>query len=292
MLLNLKEQKIIQEGKWDLIIRSTTGFMELNLKELFRYKDLILLFVRRDFVSVYKQTILGPIWFVFQPLMTALTFMFVFGGLANIHTGKLPQFLFYMSSLVSWNYFADCVNKTASTFVNNASVFGKVYFPRLAVPVSVVISSMISFLIQFLLFLGIMLYNLGKGVPIQPNWYILLTPLLILIMAGLGLGMGIIISSLTTKYRDLRFLIGFGIQLMMYVSCVIFPLENITSPTKRMLILANPMSIINECFRFAYMGQGYFSWMAIAYCMLVTVVLLLVGTAVFTKVERNFMDTI
>jgi len=288
----LKDNTLNHQENWDVVIKPQSSWLKVNLGDLWRYRDLVMLFVKRDFVSVYKQTILGPLWFVLQPVLTSITFLIVFGSIAKIPTGETPSFLFYLSGLVGWNYFADCLNKTSNTFVNNAGIFGKVYFPRLAVPVSIVISSMINFFIQFVLFLGFFIYYYSKDYPIAPNAYILLTPLLVLIMAGLGLGLGIIISSLTTKYRDLRFLVGFGVQLLMYVSCVIFPLENIDSERYRHFLLLNPMSIIIESFRYAFLGHGYFSWYALAYCCVFTIITLFVGVVFFNRVEKNFMDTV
>ncbi len=213
---------IPDDRNWDMVIEPQRSLLDLRLVELWTYRDLVMLFVRRDFVSVYKQTILGPLWYLIQPLMTTIIFTFVFINIAKLPTDGLPQFLFYMSGTVVWAYFADCLNKTSNTFVQNAGLFGKVYFPRLAVPVSVLISNLIAFGIQFSFFILFVLYFAARGTPLQPNWlWIALSPVLVLMMAGLGLGFGIIVSSLTTKYRDLRFLVTFGVQLLMYATPVI-----------------------------------------------------------------------
>ena len=219
------------DENWDMVIEPQRSLFDLRFGELWRYRDLVLLFVRRDFVAVYKQTILGPLWYLIQPLLTTITFTVIFGQIASLPTDGLPQFLFYMSGTVVWAYFADCLNKTSNTFVRNANLFGKVYFPRMAVPVSILISNLITFAIQFGLFIVFVLFFALRGTPIQPNWtWVALSPLLVLMMAGLGLGFGIIISSLTTKYRDLRFLVTFGVQLLMYATPVIYPVSSIPAP--------------------------------------------------------------
>src|SRR5512139_3898825 len=211
----------LPEEEWTLVIQPQRHLLDLRLGELSRYRDLVMLFFRRDFVATYKQTILGPLWYLIQPLLTTITFTFIFGQIASLPTDGLPQFLFYMSGTVVWSYFASCLTKTSETFVQNANLFGKVYFPRMAVPVSILISNLITFLIQFILLIAFIFYFVLRGTSIQPNWlWIALSPLLILMMAGLGLGFGIIISSLTTKYRDLRFLVTFGVQLLMYATPV------------------------------------------------------------------------
>ena len=263
----------------------------MRLGELWRYKDLVLLFVRRDFISVYKQTILGPLWFLIQPLLTTVTFTFIFGSVAKLPTDGLPQFLFYMSGTVVWSYFASCLTRTSDTFIANSGLFGKVYFPRLAVPLSILIANLITFSIQYSLFLGFMGFFTLQGAILHPSWWILLTPVLILLMAGLGLGFGIIISSLTTKYRDLRFLVTFGVQLMMYATPVILPISSF--PVRfQWIILANPMTSIIEAFRFAYLGAGSVNLGHLAYSFVFMVVAVILGTVIFNRVEQTFMDTI
>ena len=282
----------VETEDWDLIIRPQRRWLDLRLGELWRYQDLVLLFVRRDFVSVYKQTVLGPLWYLIQPLLTALTFTVIFGKLAQLPTDGLPPLLFYMSGTVVWAYFADCLNKTANTFVQNASLFGKVYFPRLAVPMSVLISNLITFLIQFALFLALLVYFGLRGAPVQLHWtWIMFSPVLLLIMAGLGLGFGIIVSSLTTKYRDLRFLVTFGVQLLMYATPVIYPISAI-APRFQWLILANPMTAVVEAFRYAYLGAGTQSLLSLAYSFGFMVLVVLVGAIIFNRVEQTFMDTV
>ena len=276
---------------WDLIIQPKSSWWDLQLYDIWRYKDLLLLFVRRDFVSLYKQTILGPLWFFIQPILTTIIFTIIFGKVAKIPTDGLPPVLFYMTGIVGWNYFADCLNNTSATFTKNATIFGKVYFPRLIVPLSIVISNLIKFAIQFLLLIGFLAYYLSKGAAINPNSYIFLTPILLLMMAGLGLGFGIIISSLTTKYRDLQFLVVFGVQLLMYATPVIYPLSFLEEKY-RWVALANPMTSIIETFKYAYLGAGTFNNEHLIYSGCFTLILLLVGILLFHKIEKNFMDTV
>ncbi len=281
----------LDDAGWTMVIRPKAHWLQLRFDELWQYRDLIGLFVRRDFVAAYKQTVLGPLWHIIQPLFTALTFTFIFGNIAGVSTDGLPKFLFYMAGTVSWSYFAKCLASTADTFVANAGIFGKVYFPRLAIPVSIIISALISFGIQFGIFLFFMAYFGVSGADLHPNNWILLTPVLLLLMAGLGLGFGIIVSSLTTRYRDLRHLVAFGVQLFMYATPVIYPLSTIPEEYRN-LIMANPMTPIIETFRFAYLGAGTVSAMHLLYSAGFTVVVLLAGIFLFNKVERTFMDTV
>ena len=290
-MMMLKKEQELQSEYWDLEIRPKSNWCDLQLKDIWRYRDLLMLFVRRDFVSVYKQTILGPLWFFIQPILTTITFTVIFGNVAQISTDGLPKILFYMSGIVAWSYFADCLDKTSATFVNNANIFGKVYFPRLIVPLSIVISNLLKFAVQFLLFLLFLVYFLVTDPLLHPNLYILLTPFLLIIMAGLGLGFGIIISSLTTKYRDLRFLITFGIQLLMYATPIVYPLSVLPEKYK-IFILANPMTSIIETFKYAYLGVGEFSWLSLSYSFGVMTIILLLGVMIFHKVEKSFMDTV
>ncbi len=281
-----------RENDWSLVIEPQRGLFDLRLRELWRYRDLVLLFVRRDFVAAYKQTILGPLWYLIQPLLTTITFTVIFGNIASLPTDGLPQFLFYMSGTVIWSYFADCLHKTSNTFVQNASLFGKVYFPRLAVPISILISNFITFGIQFALFLLFILFFAWRGADIAPNWWwVSLSPVLIMMMAGLGLGFGIIISSLTTKYRDLRFLVQFGVQLLMYAAPVIYPVSSI--PAKyQWLILANPMTSVIEAFRYAFLGAGTVNAYQLLYSLVFMLALVLFGSVIFNRVEQTFMDTV
>ena len=282
----------IKDDDWSMVIEPQRGLLDLRLGELWRYRDLVMLFVRRDFVSVYKQTILGPLWYLIQPLLTTITFTFIFGNIAKLPTDGLPQFLFYMSGTVVWSYFSDCLNKTSITFVNNANLFGKVYFPRMAVPVSILISSLITFLIQFGLFLAFVLYFFLRGTPIHINlMWILFSPVFILMMAGLGLGFGIIVSSLTNKYRDLRFLVAFGVQLLMYATPVIYPVSSIPEQYQ-WIVLANPMTSIVEAFRFAFLGAGDANTMHLLYSFGFMLVVVILGIIIFNRVEQTFMDTV
>ncbi|MBL0049440.1 MAG: ABC transporter permease [Bacteroidetes bacterium] len=277
--------------EWTLVVKPDVSLLDIRLRELWRYRDLIVLFVRRDFVSVYKQTILGPLWFLIQPILTTITFTIIFGSIAKISTDGVPPMLFYLSGLVGWNYFADCLNKTSNTFIGNAQLFGKVYFPRLAVPISIVISSLVTYLIQFLLFLAFYFYFNLDGANLHINNAILLLPVLVFFMACLGLGSGIIISSMTTKYRDLRFLVAFGVQLLMYATPVIYPMS-ILSPKKQFVLSLNPMSSIIETFRYAFMGTGSLNYTHLAYSGIVSIVILIVGIIYFNKVEKSFMDNV
>ena len=280
-----------EENHWTMVIKPHTSLFDLQLKEVWHYRDLLLLFVRRDFVTFYKQTILGPTWFFLQPIMTTIIFTFVFGRVANLSTDGIPHVVFYLSGIVLWNYFAECINKTSNIFINNANIFGKVYFPRLIMPLSVIVSNIMKFGVQFLLFLGVWLYYMSRGETINPNAYALLFPFLLFLMAGVGLGLGMIISSMTTKYRDLTFLITFGVQLAMYASPVIYPLSTLQGSI-RWLILINPMTSIIETFRFGFLGEGTFSWVYLGYSTLFCLLVLYAGTLIFNKVQRSFMDTV
>jgi lipopolysaccharide transport system permease protein len=281
----------INEPEWDLIIQPQTGWFDLHLKDLWKYRDLIILFVRRDFVAVYKQTILGPLWFLIQPVLSTIVFTIIFGKIAQIPTDGVPPVLFYMAGLTCWNYFADCLTKTSNTFTANANIFGKVYFPRLAMPISVVISNLIKFGIQLLIFLAFYLFYIFKGADILINEKILVLPFLVLIMAGIGLGMGIIISSLTTKYRDLQHLIGFGVQLFMYATPIVYPLS--TVPEKHQwIVLLNPMTSIVEAFKYIFLSAGYFDLFWLGYSFVFMVLVLFFGTMIFSRIEKSFMDTV
>jgi lipopolysaccharide transport system permease protein len=282
---------IEKQEHWTELITSRRRWWKVNLGELWRYRDLVLVFVKRDFVANYKQTILGPLWFFIQPLLTTFIFLFVFNRIAGIKTGNIPAVLFYLAGLTCWNYFAECFTKTADTFKSNENIFGKVYFPRLVVPVSIVISNGIRFAIQFLLFILFWIFYWQQGAALHPNWAIALLPLLLLIMAGLALGFGLIISSLTTKYRDLYFLITFGVQLWMYATPVIYPLSPV-SGTFRKILDANPLTAIIETFKYAFLGEGVFSWGSLGYSAGFTFFVLLLGSMIFHKTEQNFMDTI
>ena len=278
--------------EWDLIVKPKSSWFEFNFKEIWRYRDLLFMFVKRDIVSTYKQTILGPLWFFIQPILTALTFTIIFGNIANLSTDDKPKFLFYLAGTTCWNYFADCLNSTSGTFINNASIFGKVYFPRLISPLSVVISSVLKFLIQFLLFIGVFIVMYFNDANLQPNKLMLLIPFLVLLMGIMGLGLGIIVSSFTTKYRDLRFLISFGIQLFMYITPVILPLSQFKGIMKK-VVMANPMTPIIETFKAAFLGVPKdYSVNGLFYTTIFTVVVFCLAILIFNKVEKSFMDTV
>ena len=283
---------IKEEHNWS--IEAKTSLFDLKLNEIWAYRDLLWLLVRRDFVSFYKQTILGPLWFFIQPLFTTIIFTFIFGNLAGISTDGLPKPLFYMAGITAWNYFSDCLNKTSSVFRDNAGIFGKVYFPRLVMPLSIVVSNLVRFGVQMLLFLILMAYYYFSGANFHPSWAILLFPLIVVLMALLGLGAGMIISAMTTKYRDLAFLVGFGVQLLMYATTVIYPLSTAIEkyPKYSWIIEYNPMTSIIETFRFGFLGEGSFNWGSLVYTTGFTFILLIAGIAIFNKVERNFVDTV
>ena len=278
------------EGKYTEITPNNR-LLNFNFRELIAYKDLIRMYVKRDIVTFYKQTVLGPLWFIIQPILTTIMFMFVFGRLAGISTDGIPGPLFYFSGIILWNYFADCLNKTSNTFTSNQQVFGKVYFPRLVAPISVTVSNLVKFFIQFAIFLIIYIVYVFKGAGVAPNWYAFLFPLLVVMSAGLALGFGIIFSSMTTKYRDLTFLLQFGVQLWMYATPVIYPLSTMPAD-KQWIFLLNPMTSIIETFKYGAIGSGVFSWCWLAYSFGFMILLLFVGIIIFNKVEKDFMDTV
>jgi lipopolysaccharide transport system permease protein len=285
------QQANILPDEWTMILRPKRNLLDVNLHELWQYRDLIMLFVKRDFVSKFKQTILGPLWFIIQPLLTTIMFTIIFGNIAGISTSGIPKMLFYMTGIVGWTYFSTCLNDTSQTFIKNASIFGKVYFPRLALPISVVISNLVSFVIQFLFLLAFLAYFMITGSDVSPNINVLWLPFLVLLMAGLGLGFGIIISSLTTKYRDLTHLVTFGVTLWMYATPIIYPLSEI--PEKyQMLVIANPMTPVVETFKTALLGVGVINYWQILYSFCFTICLLAIGVVIFNKVEKTFMDTV
>ncbi|RYE16288.1 MAG: ABC transporter permease [Sphingobacteriales bacterium] len=282
------------EEHWDLEIKPQDSLFNLHLKDVWAYRDLLMLLVRRDFVSVYKQTILGPLWFFIQPIFTTAMYVFIFTHLANISTDGIPPPLFYMAGITAWNYFADCLNKTSTTFRDNAHIFGKVYFPRLIMPLSIVISNLVRFGVQLLLFVAMIVYYTLTGQHFGLNWYVLLFPVVVLLMGCIGLGLGMIISALTTKYRDLAFLVVFGVQLLMYSTTVTYPLSTALEkfPKYAWVIKYNPMTPIIETFRYGFLGSGSFSWQSLGFCAGVTVIVTLVGIIIFNRVEKKFVDTV
>ena len=276
------------------IITPNKSLFDVNLKEIWQYKDLLFLFVRRDFIATYKQTVLGPLWFIIQPIFTTLIFTLIFGKLASIPTDGLPPILFYMCGITCWNYFSESLSKTSNTFTSNANIFGKVYFPRLIVPISIIISNIVKFIIQGFIFLLVLFYFYHNGANIRPNITIAILPFLLILMAGLGLGFGILISSLTTKYRDFQFLVVFGVQLFMYATPVVYPLSLAKEKlgAYSWIAFANPMSPILEAMKYAFLGQGQFSWLHLCYSFIFMLTLLLLAVITFNKVEQNFMDTV
>lgn len=287
----IKQNNTPENEDWDLIIKPRRAWWDLRLGQLWRYRNLIELFVWRDFVATYKQTILGPLWFLIQPLITTLIYSVIFGNIAALPTDGLPKFLFYLSGTVIWSYFAECLKKTSNTFAGNAGLFGKVYFPRLTVPVADLISSMISFAIQFGLFLVFLTYFSLRGSNVHVTSWALLLPLLVFLMAGLGLGFGIIVSSLTTKYRDLAHLVGFGVQLWMYATPVILPVSAIPEQW-RWVMAINPVTPIVEAFRYAFLGAGSPSWGGLAYTFTFMLIVVTIGVLIFNRVESTFIDTV
>jgi lipopolysaccharide transport system permease protein len=283
----------LNDDHWDLVIQPKKSFFDLNLHDIWNYRDLMMLFVRRDFVSQYKQTILGPLWHLVQPLLTTIMFLLVFGKIADIPTDGIEPVLFYMSGITLWNYFSSCLTNTSSTFVTNAAIFGKVYFPRMVIPLSVVISNVVRLGIQMALLLAMMAwYALFKNITIHISWNWLLLPILFFLMAGIGLGLGIIISSLTTKYRDFTVLIGFAVQLLMYATPIAYPLSFLKDKSFAPFIEWNPLSAVVEGFRYALFGIAGFDWLSLTYPFLFMVALVTIGAIIFTKVERTFMDTV
>jgi lipopolysaccharide transport system permease protein len=280
-----------QNAKWDIDISSDRGYLDINFAELWRYKDLLSMFVKKDIITVYKQTILGPIWFLLQPIFTTLIYVIIFGRFAKLSTDATPPILFYLGSVTLWNYFSESLNITSKTFYENAAVFGKVYFPRLILPVSKVISGLIKLFIQFSLFLVAWFYFAFVKHAITPNWHMVFFPVILLILALLSLGVGIVITSLTTKYRDLSFLISFGVQLLMYATPVIYPVS-IAPPDKQYLLWLNPLTSLFEAFKYSFLGRGVFDTTWLAYSAIFTVVITIVGIIIFNRVEKRFIDTV
>jgi len=272
-------------------IQPKDNFFDLRFKEIWLYRDLLILFVRRDFVAKYKQTVLGPIWFFIQPLFQSIIMAVVFGNMAKLSTEGVPPLLFYLAGVTSWNYFASCLKTTSNTFTANSSLFGKVYFPRAVTPISIVISNIIQFGIGLLLFFLFYFYYIVQGESLHPNLVLALFPLLVLIMGGMGLGLGMLVSAMTTKYRDLQYLVEFGVQLLMYATPVILPLSAIPEKYK-LIMLLNPMSGVIETFKYGFLGSGTFLWGPLVYSLIFTIIILLIGLLVFNKTEKNFMDTV
>lgn len=286
-----------ESSDWDLVIKGHSSLFDLKFNDLWRYRDLLVMFVKRDFVSFYKQTVLGPLWFFIQPIFTTLVFTFIFGNLAGIGTDGIPQQLFYLAGITSWNYFSDCLTKTSTVFKDNANIFGKVYFPRLIMPLSIVVSNLVRFGVQMMLFLFMMLYFYFFPQP-KASFHVTLAvlslPVLVLLMALLGLGIGLIITAMTTKYKDLTFLVTFGVQLLMYGTTVIYPLSEAKKKFGGMskIIEYNPMTGIIEAFRYAFLGKGEFSIWSVGYSSIITIIILFFGILIFNKTEKNFVDTI
>lgn len=289
--MNHLEQK---NTTWLFEITPKNKFFSLNLNEVWQYRDLLLLFVKRDIVTVYKQTVLGPLWYLIQPLFTSITFTIIFNNLAGINTGTVPPFLFNLAGITVWNYFTACLTGTSNTFGANAGIFGKVYFPRIIVPISIVISNLLKFGIQFGIFIAFYLFYYFQGAAISLNGLVVFFPLLILVMGILGLGLGMFISSLVTKYRDLSYLIGFGVQLLMYVSAVVYPMALVKEkmPEYAWLVQYNPLAYIIETTRYMLLNVGYLSFWGLGYTFVATVLIFLVGVLIFNRTEKSFIDTV
>ena len=283
------------DDKWLYEISAKRKFIDLNFREIWRYRDLLILFVKRDITTAYKQTILGPLWFLIQPLFTSVIFTLVFNNLGNIQTGGVPPFLFNLAGITAWNYFKVCLTGTSNTFRSNQSIFGKVYFPRVILPMSITISNLVKFGIQLIILIAFYIYYVSIGSAVAPNIYLLLFPVYVLIMALLGLGLGMTISSLTTKYRDLQVLITFGVQLLMYVSAVPYPLSEATKKFPDYVatfVTYNPMTQIIEGFRFMVLGSGTFTWIGFGYTLVFAIIMFLMGLVVFNRTEKSFIDTV
>ena len=276
--------------EWTNVISSDHSLFKLNLKEVWDYRDLVYMFVKRDFVSSFKQTILGPLWFFINPIFTTVVYLIVFGNIANLSTDGAPKILFYLAGVTLWNYFSSSLGGTSNVFVGNAGIFGKVYFPRLVMPITIVISNLMRFGVQFLLFLVVFFYYWYKG-EVTPNWWVLFTPIFILMMSLFALGVGMIFSSLTTKYRDLSMLLSFGISLYMYATPVIYPTSMLSAKIQP-YAKYNPLTGIFEGFKYAWMGVGEFNPIMLVYSTIIILILLAIGTVIFNKVEKGFMDTV
>lgn len=288
------EKRRFTDGEWLYEIGPKNNFFSLNLKEVWQYRDLLLLFVKRDIVTVYKQTILGPLWYLIQPLFTAITFTVIFNNMAGIKTGSIPPFLFNLAGIIVWNYFTSCLNETSDTFKKNAAIFGKVYFPRVIIPLSIVITNLIKLGIQLFIFVCFYVFYLFQGMDSTLNWTLILYPLLVIVMGFLGLGMGMIISSMVTKYRDLTFLVSFGVQLLMYVSAVMYPMTLIKEKLPKIgwLIEYNPLAYVVESSRYLLLGEGSLSVWGLVYTVIISIVLFLLGLVIFNSTEKNFIDTV
>jgi lipopolysaccharide transport system permease protein len=284
----------MKEENWDLVIRGKSSLFDLKFADVWRYRDLLLMFVKRDFISFYKQTVLGPLWFFIQPIFTTIVYTFIFGNLADIGTDGLPQPLFYLCGITAWNYFSDCLTKTSTVFRDNSNIFGKVYFPRLIMPLSIVVSNLVRFSVQLLLLIIMMIAYAAKGASFHMTEGMIIFPILVVLMALLGLGSGLIITAMTTKYRDLAFLVTFGVQLLMYGTTVIYPLSVAKEKFSdyAWIIELNPMTGIIEAFRYAFLGKGEFTAASLGYSAASTLVILFFGVLIFNRTEKNFVDTI
>lgn len=283
-----------ESNEWLYEINSEKSLFDFNFKEIWRYKDLLVLFVKRDIVTVYKQTVLGPLWFLIQPLFTSVIFTLVFNNVANIQTGTVPSFLFNLAGITAWTYFRECLTGTSNTFTKNASIFGKVYFPRVIMPMSITVSNLLKLGIQLIIFIGFYIYFVLSGSPVNPNANLVLFPAYVFIMGMTGLGLGMILSAMTTKYRDLTVLIGFGVQLLMYISAVPFPVSEIAEnkPEYYWIFKYNPLAQIIEGFRYMTLDTGMFTWWGFFYALGFSLVVFFLGLGIFNRTEKSFVDTV
>lgn len=284
----------IKQDEWLYEISPKRGLFELNFKEIWQYRDLLMLWVKREITTVYKQTILGPLWFLIQPLFTSVIFTLIFNNIANIETGAVPSFLFNLAGITAWNYFKECLTGTSDTFKKNAAIFGKVYFPRVIMPMATTISNLLKFAIQIGILIIFYVFYVLKGSDISPNLNLLLFPIYVIMMALLGLGLGMTISAATTKYRDLTVLVGFGVSLLMYISAVPYPLSEIKikQPQYSWIVEYNPLTQIIEGFRYMILDTGTFTWFGFTYTLIISILIFLIGLLIFNRTEKSFIDTI
>jgi len=289
-----KKTSSLNNADWLYEIKAEKKLLDFNFKEIWRYKDLLILFVKRDIVTVYKQTILGPLWFLIQPLFTSVIFTLIFNNVANVSTGTVPNFLFNLAGITAWGYFKECLTGSSSTFTKNANIFGKVYFPRVIMPMSITISNLVKFGIQLCIFIGFYIFYISSGVVVTPNQNLILFPVYIMMMAFSGLGLGMIVSSFTTKYRDLTQLLAFAVQLLMYLSAVPFPMSKVRDdlPEYFWAFKYNPLAQIIEGFRYMTLDTGIFSWFSFLYALVFSILVFLIGLLIFNRTEKSFIDTV
>ena len=282
----------MKDEHWDIEITPKDKLLAIDWKEIWRYRDMFILFVDRNFRTAYKQTILGPLWFIITPVLSVIVYATVFGGIANIPTDGIPPILFYLLGISVWGYFSSCVSATSNSFVSNADIFGKVYFPRIIMPLVAVTTNMLSLAIQLVIFAAFYIYYAATGTELTIHWQIVLFPVLIVLLALMAVGFGMIFSSMTTKYRDLQIMLAKIISLWVYIPPVIYPLSMVTNPKLHLAMSLNPVTPVMEAIKYSLLGQGQFSWLWLAYSAVFTFVLLVIGLMLFNKVQKSFMDTV